>query len=143
MKRGGAVLNYIYVKEVGPRGGRHIHAVMSKVDTDVIRECWPHGGIHIDPLNSGGQYRKIAAYFLKYAARTEETEGKLIGKRWYPSRGLKKPKVIKRTISAKRFREQVKKVDGYCLEKDTLVSGISELTGYAYFSYTLLKQGGG
>lgn len=142
-KRAGIDMKYIYVKEVGPRGGRHIHAVVSKIDTDIIRKCWPHGGIHIDPLNSGGQYRKIAAYFIKYAARTEETEGKLIGKRWYPSRGLRRPKVIKRVISAKKFREQVKKVDGYYLEKDTLVRGISEFTGYEYFSYTLLKQGGG
>lgn len=142
-KRTGIDMKYIYVKEVGPRGGRHVHAVISKIDTDIIRKCWPHGGIHIDPLNSGGQYRKIAAYFIKYAARTEKTEGKLIGKRWYPSRGLKKPKVIKKVISAKKFREQIKKVEGYRLEKDTVVSGISEFTGYAYFSYTLLKQEGG
>lgn len=142
-KKAGTDMKYIYVKEVGPRGGRHIHAVISKIDTEIIRKCWPHGGIHIDPLNSGGQYRKIAAYFIKYAARTEETEGELIGKRWYPSRGLRRPKVIKRVISAKKFREQVKKVDGYYLEKDTVVSGISEFTGYGYFSYTLLKQEGG
>lgn len=142
-KKAGINLNYIYVKEVGPRGGRHVHVMMTKIDTEIIRKCWPHGGIHIDPLNSGGQYRKIAAYFIKYAKRTEETEGKLIGKRWYPSRGLRKPRIIKRVISAKKFREQVKKVAGYYLEKDTLVSGISELTGYAYFSYTLIKQEGG
>lgn len=142
-KRAGIDMKYIYVKEVGPRGGRHIHAVISRIDTEIIRRCWPHGGIHIDPLNSGGQYRKIAAYFIKYAERTEETEGKLIGKRWYPSRGLRRPKVIKRAISAKKFREKAKKVDGYYLEKDTVVSGISEFTGYAYFSYTLLKQEGG
>ena len=142
-KKAGIDMKYIYVKEVGPRGGRHIHAVVSKVDTETIRKCWPYGGIHIDPLNSGGQYRKIAAYFMKYAARTEETEGKLIGKRWYPSRGLRRPKIIKRVISAKKFREQVKKVDGYYLEKETVVGGISEFTGYAYFSYTLLKIEGG
>lgn len=143
VKKAGINMKYIYVKEVGPRGGRHIHAVISKIDTEIIRKCWPHGGIHIDPLNSGGQYRKIAAYFMKYAARTEETEGKLIGKRWYPSRGLRRPKVIKKAISAKKFREQIKKVEGYHLEKDTVVSGISEFTGYAYFSYTLLKREGG
>lgn len=139
----GVDMKYIYVKEVGPRGGRHVHAVISKIDTDIIRKCWPYGGIHIDPLNSGGQYRKIAAYFIKYASRTEETEGKLIGKRWYASRNMKRPKIIKRVISAKKFREQIKKVEGYHLEKETVVSGISEFTGYAYFSYTLLKQEGG
>jgi hypothetical protein len=144
-RKEGINLKYIYVKEVGPRGGRHIHMVMSKIDTDIIRTCWPHGGIHIDPLISNGQYRKIASYFLKYAAKTEETEGKLIGKRWYSSKNLKKPKIKKRIIQADRFREKIKKIKGYELEKDSVRGGIAEETGYQYFTYTLIKrqEGGG
>lgn len=136
----GRELKYIYVKEIGPRGGRHIHMVMSKCDTDILRRCWPHGGIHIDPLISDGQYRKVASYFIKYAAKTEETEGRIIGKRWYGSRNLTKPHITKRVVSADKFRENIKKKDGYLLEKDSVVSGISNITGYQYFSYTLLKH---
>lgn len=132
-------LRYIYVKEIGKRGGRHVHMVMSKCDTDVLRRCWPHGGIHVDPLISGGQYRKIAEYFIKYAAKTEETEGRLIGKRWYASRNLNRPEVKKRIVSANSFRKNVKEVKGYYLEKDSIRYGISELTGFEYFSYTLIK----
>jgi hypothetical protein len=145
-KRAGVDIKYIYVKEVGPRGGRHIHIMLTKIDTDILRECWPYGGVHIDPLNSGGQYRKIAAYFIKYAARTEETEGVLIGKRWYGSRNLAKPKVKKRIVSANHFRKRVKVPEGYSLEKDSVVSGISDFTGYEYFSCTMIrdrKKGGG
>ena len=138
-KRLGKELKYIYVKEIGRRGGRHVHMVMSKCDTDILRKCWPHGGIHVDPLISNGQYRKIAEYFIKYAAKTEETEGKLIGKRWYASRNLERPKVKKRIVSAHSFRRQVKNIDGYFLEKDSLHFGISEETGFEYFSYTLIK----
>lgn len=138
-KRLGKELRYIYVKEIGPRGGRHVHMVMSKCDTDVLRRCWPHGGIHVDPLISGGQYRRIAEYFIKYAAKTEETEGRLIGKRWYASRNLIRPEVKKRIVSANGFRKKVKDIAGYFLEKDSLHSGISELTGFEYFSYTLIK----
>lgn len=137
----GQELKYIYVKEVGPRGSRHIHMMINKCDSDILRKCWTYGGIHIDPLISNGQYAKIAAYFVKYAARTEETEGKLVGKRWYGSRNLEKPKVKKKYISAKKFRAEPEAKKGYFLDKDSVRSGISELTGYEYFTYTLIKSG--
>lgn len=131
-------LKYIYVKEVGPRGSRHIHMMLTKCDTDVLRKCWKFGGIHIDPLNSDGQYGKIAAYFIKYALRTEETEERLIGKRWYGSRNLAKPEVKKKVIKANKFRATVKEKNGYYLEKDSVKYGVNEM-GYEYFSYTLIK----
>lgn len=140
-KRAGKVLKYIYVKEIGPRGGRHVHMVMNRCDTELIRKCWPYGGIHIDPLHSNGQYKKIASYFMKYADRTEATEGKLIGKRYYPSRSLKKPIIKKRRIRAQRYRETIKVPEGYVLDKETVVAGISEFTGYAYFEYSLIRAG--
>lgn len=139
-------VKYIYVKEVGPHGGRHIHMMISKMDADIIRMCWPHGGIHIDPLISHGQYAKVAEYFVKYSNRTEQTEGQLIGKRWYASRNLKKPVIRKRVIMAHRFREDIKVKKGYYLDKDSVASGVSELTGFEWFSYTLIKtdkEGGG
>ena len=139
-------LKYIYVKEIGPRGGRHIHMVMNRCDTETIRKCWPHGGIHIDPLISNGQYIKIADYFIKYAAKTEDTEGELIGKRWYASRNLQRPKVIKKVISASKFRKETKAKKGYIVQKESVRSGISELTGFEYFAYTMIKtdkEGGG
>lgn len=138
-RKRGMELKYIYVKEVGPRGGRHVHMMMSKCDLDIIRRCWPHGGIHVDPLNTNGQYRKIAEYFVKYSSRTEETEGRLIGKRWYGSRNLSRPQVSKRIVSANSFRKQIRVKKGYILDKDSVVNGISEITGYEYFSYTLIK----
>lgn len=140
-KKAGKVLKYIYVKEIGPRGGRHVHMVMNRCDIELIRKCWPYGGIHIDPLNSNGQYKKIASYFMKYADRTAATEGKLIGKRYYPSRSLKKPVIKKRKIRAQRYREVIKVPEGYVLDKETVISGISELTGYAYFEYSLIRAG--
>lgn len=139
MKKAGQKLKYIYVKEIGPRGGRHIHMVMTKCDTEILRKCWPHGGIHIDPLNSNGQYSRIAAYFIKYAGRSEKTLGKLVGKRWYSSTNLVKPKVIKKVIAASRFRREARPRKGYYVDKDSIRSGISEQTGYEFFSYTLIK----
>lgn len=136
----GIDLKYIYVKELGSRGGRHIHLLVNQNSPDLIRRCWGYGGIHIDPLISNGQYRKIAEYFIKYASKTEETEGKLIGKRWYASRNLIPPKVRKKVITSNTFRNKVKLLKGYYLDADTERYGISETTGYEYFSYTLIKD---
>lgn len=144
-KKAGKGLKYIYVKEVGPRGSRHIHMLLAKEDLDVLailEKCWPHGGIHVDPWRTGPNFAKAASYFIKYASKTEETEGKLIGKRWYPSRNLKKPKVRKIVIGSNRFREEVKEKKGYILEKDSIQSGVSEFTGFRYFSYTLIRAEG-
>lgn len=143
-KKLGVVLKYIYVKEVGPRGGRHVHMVMTDCPgvLKVLRCCWTYGGIHVDPLNSGGQYRKVAEYFIKYAGRTEETEGQMVGKRWYPSKNLTRPQVRREVIRARTFRKAVRGRSGYVLEKDSVRYGISAYSGYEYFSYTLIRVGG-
>jgi hypothetical protein len=141
----GQEMKYVYVKEVGPKGGRHVHMVCNKCDIEILRRCWPYGGIHVDPLYSNGQYAKIASYMIKYANKTEKTEGKLIGKRWNPSKNLKKPKVIKKIISANTFRKEPKlskkQEKHYYIEKDSIQYGISELTGYEYMEYTMIRSG--
>lgn len=132
-------VRYIYVKEMGKRGSRHIHLMISKIDADLLRKYWPHGGIHIDPLISHGQYSKIAEYFVKYANRTEESQGELIGKRWYGSRNLVKPKITKKVILAHRFRDDIRVKKGFYLDKESVRQGICELTGYEYMAYTMIK----
>ena len=61
---------YIRVMEVGKKGARHHHLVMQETDLKLLRECWQQGGIHVDPLYTDGNYRKIAEYFVKYAKKT-------------------------------------------------------------------------
>lgn len=142
-KKAGMEMKYVYVKEVGPKGGRHVHMVMNKCDTDILRKCWRYGGIHVDPLNSFGQYAKIADYFIKYAVRTEETEGELVGKRYYASRNLKKPLITKKVIKAERFRTEIRPKKGFYLDKDSIRHGISDLTGYEFLAYTFIRGGEG
>lgn len=144
-EKAGHKMKYIYVKEIGKKGGRHIHMMINKCDVDWIRICWTHGGVHIDPLYSNGQYGKIAAYFIKYSKKTEETEGKLIGKRWYSSRTVIAPPVRKTVIKSNSFSKKIRVPKGWFLEADSEAYGISEKTGYEYFEYTLhrLKDRGG
>ena len=58
----------------------------------------------------------------------------------YFQKGLKKPKVTKEKIPAKDFRKNPKPKKGYQIVKDSIVSGISDLTGMPYLFYTQIKD---
>lgn len=132
-----AELRYIYTIEIGPRGGRHVHMMLSSPETKELAECWP-GAINLQPLWSGGQYADIAAYFLKYALKTEETEGKKLGRRFNCSHNLRKPIVKKTIVLANAFREKIREKRGWYIDKKRIRSGVSELTGLPYLEYTYI-----
>ena len=135
-------IKYIYVKEIGPKGSKHVHMVIKGVSLEEIKSAWPFGSINAEPLYTKGQYRKLASYFVKYALKTEQTElslGEKVGKRWYASQNLTKPKIKREIIFAHKFREEPKIPRGYYLDKESEQSGVSEYTGYEYYTYTLIK----
>lgn len=136
----GKELKYIHVAEVGERGARHHHVVLNKIDTDVLQKCWPYGRVQIYPLDNSGQYSELASYFIKYTDKYCHTDKATQTKRWNCSRNLVRPVTKKRVISGhKAFRTEPKDRKGYYLDKDSVYAGVSEFTGYAYFTYTLIK----
>lgn len=140
-KRLGLSCYYIYTKEIGPRGSKHLHMLLNQVPHEIIVKSWPHGGINIKPVFTD-ECSKIADYFVKYANKTEETEnaqGIKTGKRWYSSKNLKKPRIRRKVISAKEFRKDPSIPKGYEEVKDLTRRGISELTGYEFLSYVMVK----
>lgn len=129
---------YLYTMEVGPRGSRHVHMMIEKINLGEISDNWTYGGVHCTPLYSQGQYGQIASYFMKYALKTEQTEEKLVGKRWYGSRNLKKPKITKKIVLSNTFRKDPPEKKGWYLDKSSEVRGVTD-QGYQYYSYTYIK----
>lgn len=136
---------YIYCKEIGPMGAAHLHMVTNVRDMDIIRACWKWGGIHLDPLNTDGQYADLAEYFIKYADKTNRTEGRQVGKKWYCSYNLEKPLIEKQVIrNVDTYNERItlpKKygdIMKYYVEGDSVLQGVNA-EGYGYFGYTLHK----
>lgn len=131
----------IRVMEIGKKGAHHHHIVMQEFPDAlrILRECWTAGGVHVDPLYTDGNYRKIAEYFVKYSRKTQELEAKVGKKLWYPSKGLKKPKPGKIREIKGREIGQIKIFKGYYLDQDSVKDGISEYDGYQVFSYILVK----
>lgn len=141
-KKRGKILKHVYVLGAGQHR-RHIHAVVQGMDMEDITTLWDKGHVSMTKLYSDGDYRELAAYLMKNAEETrtqEAIQGKKPRRRYNTSHNLVKPKVTREKISAREFRKNPRIQKGYQLIKDTVVSGISDLTGMPYLSYTLIKD---
>lgn len=130
-QKAGKELRYVYTMEIGPKGSRHIHIVVSDADMTELREAWGPGPINIQPLNTDGQYARIAAYFVKYSQKTEETEGQKIGRRYCPSLNLRKPKIKIEHCVRSSFREPQER-KGWRIDKGYTAYGTHPTDGRPY-----------
>ena len=129
---------YIRVMDVGKKGARHHHLIMQETDLKLLRECWPEGGIDVDPLYTDGNYRNIAEYFVKYAKKTMEAEEKETKKLCIPSRGLKKPTIGKPKLIKSRELGRLESPKGIIWTR-TVCAGVSAaMTGTRPFVICLL-----
>ena len=147
-KAAGQELKYIHVAEIGQKGARHHHIIINHIDTSEIVKAWPHARAQIFPLDSSGQYAKLAAYLIKYTDRHvgADDESELQGKRWNCSRNLKRPETRKRIISSRAWYRETpavpKKYKGrYEIDADSVAVGVhsSEYYGYGYMRFTLVR----
>lgn len=135
-KKQGKALRYVHVMELGKKGARHHHIVTNAADAKVLRECWKKGRVHINPLDDTGQYRELASYLLKYsdgAVRRGELK-----KRWYSSRNLPKPEIVKKIILRRNFRAETHVPRGYYLDKGS-VRDFRDIYGNRHFEYTVVR----
>lgn len=135
-------LKYVWVPEVGPRGGSHIHIVVSPIDIRKIKDIWPYGGIYFEPLRKDRNYRRLAEYFMEYSELTRRTYGGKQAGRYNPSKNLvhvemKKHRKRKKTFSA----GEIIIPDGWYLDKGSVQEWINEF-GFKYLYYLLVKLPG-
>lgn len=141
-KAEGSEARYVWAAEVGKRGAAHIHMVLNGVRAAKLKKCWDKGWITIKPLDDSGQYRKLAAYFVKYSEETMKTVDGFSGKSYNPSRNLKIPQPTKTTVRAKNaYSHTVEVPEGWRLDKESIAEAWHEVTGFMYFTYTLIRDG--
>ena len=145
-KKAGIEFRYIHVMEIGEKGSRHHHMVIPHFDTKIIQACWKkayseNSKIHFHPLDTNGDYSKLASYLIKYTDRTIKTEGALMGKRWSCSKNLRKPKEHYRIIKADKYREEPKPRKGYYIVKDSVEVGVHspEYYGYGFMRFRMVQ----
>ena len=140
----GYELKYIYAVEIGPRGSRHIHAVIShagELPLMLLQRCW-NGVVNIKPLNTDGQYEDLANYMVKsWIVKTEQTTGEEIKRNYECSKNLKKPVIEVERIWERELRKDIITPPGWTLERDTVRLGVSDVTGRPYRFYRMKKVG--
>lgn len=148
-KRNGEELKYIIVTEYKNKAIHH-HLIINGIDLNInkmLRKCWEWGTPHITPLDNTGQYKELAAYFIKETSKTfKEKDGGAM-QRYSCSRNLIKP-VTKISLirKAAKWLGEPKAKKGYYIEKDSIYNGINPFTGKPIQYYTMVKlpdPGGG
>lgn len=141
-KADGQQAKYVCVVEVGERGATHIHTTLNSIDVRKLKDCWDKGWIDIKPMDDSGQYRRLAEYFIKYSEKTMKTAEGFSGKRYSSSRNLIIPQPQKTTCRSKNaYSHKIEIPQGWYLDKDSIREAWHEVTGFMYFTYTLIKDG--
>lgn len=138
-KKDGRTLRYVWVAEVGPRGGSHIHIVVSAIDIRLIKDAWPYGGLHFEPLRKERNYRRLAEYFMEYSELTRKTYGGKQAGRYNPSKNLIHPQTKKRLKKKKTFTAgEITVPEGWYLDGGSVQEWINEF-GYKYLYYIIVR----
>ena len=141
-KKEGKQLKYVWAAEVGERGAAHIHMCLTDIPARALKNVWKNGWITIKPMDDNGQYAKLAAYFVKYSEKTMKTAEGFGGKRYNSSKNLVIPEPDKKAVSSRNaFSHKIQIPSGWYLDKDSIAEAWHEVTGFMYFTYTLIRDG--
>ena len=145
-KRQGWELKYVISCEIGDRGAVHWHMVCNNEHNGItdsaklIRENWTRGRPYFSNMDATGEYERLARYMVKMASRRIE-RGETVEKMSYcRSRNLKKPVERRERIRATAWRRNPRIPPGWELVEDSLVNGISEVTGLPWQQYVIRRK---
>jgi hypothetical protein len=140
-KRGGEKLKYITVTEYKNKAIHHhlIVNIVNGVSTKELNKMWGKGRPKFTYLDESGQYAALAHYLIKETRKTYAEAGGASGRRWNPSKTLKKPKTKIEIVKAKEWRKEPKPLKGYILETDSIREGYHDFTGWPFQAYSMVK----
>lgn len=141
-KKHGKELKYIKVTEYGteeePKAIHH-HLIINNIDFAVITDLWTWGRPHCTMLDATGDYSNLANYIIKETRLSFGKKRHPYAKRWTPSRNLEKVEPIIEVVEARKWRKEPVSVKGYVIDVDSIRSGVSDVTGYPYQFYRMIK----
>jgi len=134
----GRELKWLVVTAIGKRHGRlHHHLICSAgVPLGDIQLAWELGKVRAGVLDTEGQYGGLAHYLVNQK-RAAPSEGEHV-QRWSCSRNLEQPRVERRTVKARSWREEINPPEGYYEEKNARYIGIDKF-GHPTVEYRFLK----
>ena len=134
----GQMLKWIVITAIGKTHGRlHHHLICSAgVPLGDIQKAWGLGKVRAGVLDTNWQYGGLAHYLVNQKRALPE-EGEHV-QRWSCSRNLEQPRVERRTVKAKSWRECITPPPGYYEEVNARYIGIDKF-GHPTVEYRFLK----
>lgn len=138
MKRSEQIFKYIQVTEYHNHRIHH-HIVCSAIDPDIITSYWSKGGVNIKPLDTNGNYCKLAEYLIKETEKTFRLPESATKRRWSGSRNLVMPEVKREIVSAKELDKELKAVKGYQIDQDSIRRYEHKILGIDCLEYIMIS----
>lgn len=139
-RKAGHELKYIHVTEYA-RKSIHHHVVINGFEgcVSIIKNLWSFGRVHFTPLDSTGQYRKLAEYLIKETDKTfrEKNGGQM--QRYTPSKNIITPEPKIEKIMAKSWTSEPKAIKGYYIDEESIYNGVNPFNGGLIQKYTLIR----
>lgn len=135
----GEKLRYVETTAYGERGAIHHHLVISGIDYRDLQEMWPHGRVIVSPLDNSGNYWRLAHYYIDQLRTSPATGDKIKGRRWNPSKNLRRPPPKTEVKEARTWRDEPRPLNGYYIDKDSIENGVCPLTGEPYQFYRMVR----
>jgi len=121
----------------------HHHVIISKgVDLIEIKNTWGKGKLLSVPLYEEGNYRDLAAYFIKETSKTIKSDNPFSKKRFRCSRTIKNPPVFREEVKPSKLLDDPKPIKGYYIDKDSIYKGTNPLTERQYIEFFMLPLEG-
>ncbi len=136
-RKEGQELRYIHTTEYKSKAIHH-HVLVNYIELQKIQGLWEHGMVRPTVVYSDN-LQKLAEYFVKETKKTFEEEGAPYRQRYVSSRNLKRPEAKKEDVEAEDWLVEPRVPQGYYLDRDSLVNGISGESGYPYQYYVLIR----
>lgn len=137
LRKEGRELKYIHTTEYKTKAIHH-HLLINYVELQKIQGLWEHGMVRPSVVYSDN-LQKLAEYFVKETRKTFENEDAPYRQRYVSSRNLVRPEARKEDVEAEDWLAEPRVPRGYYLDRDSLVNGISEESGYPYQYYVLIR----
>lgn len=118
----------------------HHHIVVNYIDIRIWTEIWKEfGRAWVFPLDDTGDYTLLANYFIEHGKQHFREPNGATKKRYSCSRNLKEPEIREKAVNAESWRKNPVPEKGYYIDRDSVRYGVSEITGYPYQFYRMIK----
>lgn len=138
-KQKGIVMKWITATEYENTRIHHHIVLSGGVDLLEITRIWTRGFIRPVHLDDTGDYRKLASYLIKETSTSFREADAVSRRRYNCSRSIIRPMVSEDDKVSSAQMIDLKPVEGYYIDQDSIYRGENPITGKPYVEYVMVS----